>query len=716
MRLHPRRPVGSNPRPIAPASSGLAAVLATAAGLFGAGSTSAQDGRSSPRPPAVPLVTHNPYFSLWSTDDRPTDGWSRHWTGAVQALSGLARVDGKAYRLLGPKPDNAEPMTMAGLEVTPTRTTYQLEGGGVRITLTFLSPLLPDDLRILARPVTYLTWDIRAIDGKVHTASVYIDATAEFAVNTPDQEVAWRRSRAGNLESLSVGTTAQPVLAKSGDNIRIDWGQFYLASPRSDGMTSSIASDLVSRSSFAETGKLPTADDTQGPRPANKDWPVLAFAFDFGTVNETVESRHVLLAYDELSTVEHMGRRLEPYWEKDGGTIADLLRASENDYDRLRKRCEAFDVEITADMTKIGGPEFARLCALAYRQCLAAQTIAVGPGGKPLVFSKENFSNGCIATIDITYPSSPFFLLFNPTLLRGQLSPILDYARSGRWKFPFAPHDLGTYPKANGQVYGGGESNEKDQMPVEETGNMLIMLAALAKAEGSADFAAEYWPVLKRWAEFLKEKGLDPENQLCTDDFAGHMAHNTNLSLKAIEALGCYGLLCKMTGRDPEAAEYTTLAREMAGRWAKMAEDGDHYRLAFDKPGTWSQKYNLVWDRLLGLDLFPRDLARKEVAFYLAHQNEYGLPLDNRSAYTKLDWIVWTATLTEKPADFRAIVDPILQYADKTPSRVPLSDWYWTTDAKQAGFQARSVVGGVFIKALDDPTLWSKWAGRSRTR
>jgi hypothetical protein len=240
------------------------------------------------------------------------------------------------------------------------------------------------------------------------------------------------------------------------------------------------------------------------------------------------------------------------------------------------------------------------------------------------------------------------------------------------------------------------------------------MVAALAKAEGTAEFAAEYWPLLSTWAAYLRQKGLDPENQLCTDDFAGHLAHNTNLSLKAIEALGGYALLCEMSGKKTEAAELKDVARKMAVRWVTMADDGDHFRLAFDKPGTWSQKYNLVWDRILGIDLFPPDVARKEVAFYLTHQNEFGLPLDNRSKYTKLDWIVWTATMAESRKDFEAIVAPTLKFADKSPSRVPLSDWYWTHDAKQQGFQARSVVGGVFIKALADPALWKKWAAKAR--
>ena len=314
--------------------------------------------------------------------------------------------------------------------------------------------------------------------------------------------------------------------------------------------------------------------------------------------------------------------------------------------------------------------------------------------------------------MDVTYPSSPFFLLFNTRLLRGQIQPILDYASLDRWRFPYAPHDLGTYPLANGQVYGGGEKSEDRQMPVEESGNMLILLGALAKIQGSAEFSRPYWPILTRWAQYFREKGMDPENQLSTDDFAGHLAHNTNLSIKAILGLANYGALAEALGKPDVAAQYRTLAGEMAAKWAKMADDGDHYRLAFDKPGTWSQKYNLVWDKLLGLRLFPPEIARKEIAWYKTRQKPFGLPLDNRADYTKLDWILWTATLADNPQDFAALADPAYRFANETTDRVPLSDWYWTTDGRQRGFQARSVVGGVFIKLLEDPAVWKKWAAK----
>jgi len=219
---------------------------------------------------------------------------------------------------------------------------------------------------------------------------------------------------------------------------------------------------------------------------------------------------------------------------------------------------------------------------------------------------------------------------------------------------------------------------------------------------------------LTKWAEFLLQKGFDPDKQLCTDDFAGHLAHNTNLSIKAIEALAAYAQLADKLGNHAAAEKYGSAAKNMASKWVDLAADGDHYRLAFDKTGTWSQKYNLVWDTILGLHLFPPDVAKREVEFYKTHMNPYGLPLDNRATYTKLDWTVWSATLSTSPADFQAIVEPIDQFLNKTPDRVPMSDWYDTVTAKQVGFQARSVVGGVYIKMLSSPEMWTKWANRSK--
>ena len=667
------------------------------------------------RPPAVPLIAHDPYFSIWSNTDKLTDGMPVHWTGKPNSISASVRIDGRVYRVMGREQrQNTPALDQTRLDVLPTRTIYEFSGAGVKLGLTFFTPALPDDLDVLSRPLTYLEWSISSADGKEHAVEIYFDAGPDLVVNSPDEAVESARFQIDGETVLRMGSKDQPILGKRGDDLRIDWGYLYLAADRSEGLTSAIGSRPRLRATFQDTGSLPNSDDLPDADPTRRGGPsVLALSLKFGSVGAAPVSRYLMIAYDDLYSIELFNRKQRAWWRRNGDDAASLIMAARHDHDALLGRARTFDAELMADLTKVGGEEYARLAALAYRQTLAAHKLTADFDGTPMWFPKENFSNGCISTVDVIYPSSPFPLLFNPVLARAQLEPVLEYAASGRWKWPFAPHDLGTYPLADGQVYGGGERTEQNQMPVEESGNILIDVAAIAKAEGNAAFAEKYWPLLQRWADYLKEKGLDPENQLSTDDFAGHLAHNANLSIKAILALGSFSMLAEMTGRKEIAAQYRATAEQFAKKWQDLAGNGDHYRLAFDKEGTWSQKYNLVWDRILGLHLFPEEITAKEIAFYEKTQNKYGIPLDNRKAYTKLDWLVWSATLSSNQGDFEKLIAPAYLWLNETPARVPLTDWYDTETGKQQGFQARSVVGGIFVKMLADPTMWKKYSQRA---
>ena len=669
-------------------------------------------GAQTARPPAVPLVTHDPYFSIWSMNDHLNDGPTRHWTGKAQRLTGLVRIDGNVFLWMGDAPRSVAALPQTSLNVTPTRTVYQFAGQGVSLEVSFLSPLLPSDPDVMSRPVTYITMTARSKDAAPHSVQLLFAGDASLAVDNWTQEVSWSQSRLKAMTVLRASNFEQPVLQKSGDDLRIDWGYLLLAVPDQAGASASTQSSDDVESQFAQ-GKVLAVDDLDMPRRADRRT-ALASVFDLGRVSNTASSRHVLLAYDDIYSIEYLNQWMRPYWRRNGMTMGELLEKAEQDYSSLDQRARQFDEELVADLRRMGGNAYAEVAELAFRQTIAAHKLVADVEGHPMLFPKENFSNGCISTVDVIYPSSPFFLLFNPELLKAQLEPLMKYTETGRWRFPFAPHDLGTYPKANGQVYGGGERTIENQMPVEESGNMLLMFAALAKIEGNASYANRYWPQLKQWAEFLQKEGMDPGNQLSTDDFAGHLAHNANLSIKAILALGGYSVLAEMTGRKSEATAYHQLAQDMANRWVQMAQEGDHYRLAFDQSGTWSQKYNLVWDRILGLNLFPAKVSQAEIRFYEAHLNKFGLPLDNRRDYTKLDWEVWTATLTNSREEFDTLIAPLQHFINESPSRVPLTDWYSTADAKQSGFQARSVVGGVYIPLLANPDLWKKWSSKAQ--
>jgi len=576
------------------------------------------------------------------------------------------------------------------VEVNATQTIYNFDCVGVDLKVTFTSPLLMNDLDVFSRPVSYISYSIKSNDGRSHAVKVLFSASTNIAVNSPSQQVTTQKYATPALSILKAGTVAQPLLQKKGDDLRIDWGYVYVAVPKSVNELQYITEQQDAVSSFVG-GSIKSTNKPGTQLELNT-------VINFGSVGPVAKEKFIELGYDDLYSVQYFTRNLKPWWKANSTqTIEKELTTAAAGYASVMQKCDIFNKSMYNAAVKAGGKNYANLCVIAYRQSIAAHQLLKSPQGDILFLSKENFSNGSINTVDVTYPSAPLYLLYNPKLLEGMLNGIFHYCESPMWKHDFAAHDLGTYPLANGQTYG-------ENMPVEESGNMIILTAAIAKAEGNTNFAKKHWKTLSTWAKYLSENGFDPGNQLCTDDFAGHLAHNSNLSVKAIVALGAYADLANKLGEKSIAKKYWTLAGGMSAKWVQLANAGDHYSLVFGDKNTWSQKYNLIWDKVLGLHLFSDAVYKKEINYYLTKQNIFGLPLDSRKTYTKSDWILWTASLADNQKDFKALTDPVYKYATQTPTRVPLSDWHETTNGKMVGFQARSVVGGYFMKILE-----SKW-------
>jgi len=654
--------------------------------------------------PAYPLITHNPYFSIWSFSDKINESTTKHWTGADQSILGLIKVDNQVYRFMGKdasrnENDKIKLANQLSVNMSATQTTYQFECGGVALNLCFTSPLIITDINLLSRPVTYISLKTKSKDGKKHLVQLLVGASSAIASNKGKEQMVVNGYTTQNLNVLKLGTVEQPVLKKSGDDLRIDWGYAYMASNKyhskqTISTLNEVSDDFIMNAAGINTTKVIAKSFSKAE---GVDLSINTI-FNTDTARDA-ETDHVLLvAYDEIKAIEYFKEKLDPWWKLDPTMNMDkMLQLANAQYAAVIAKSDRFNKQIYNDALAAGGDNYAKLCITAYRQAVSAHNLVKSKqNGELLFLSKENYSNGSINTVDVTYPSAPLFLNYNPSLMKGMLNGIFYFSeKSGLYKQPYAAHDLGTYPLANGQTYPEG-------MPVEESGNMIILAGAIVKAEGNANYAALHWATLTQWVQFLEKEGLDPVNQLCTDDFAGHLARNANLAIKAIVGIRSYAMMAEMLGKKEIATKYTQIATDMAAKWQELANAGDHYALTYNDKNTWSQKYNMVWDKLFGFHLFPQKVYDAEVAYYLTKQNEFGLPLDSRKTYTKSDWITWTATLSSTQGDFDKLINPVYKFSTSTTTRVPLSDWHETLNGKQIGFQARSVVGGYFIKVLHD--------------
>ena len=665
------------------------------------------------RPPSVPLATIDPYFSLWSPGDSLTGVDTTHWTGRANLLRGVAVVSGKPWRFLGRGPEPA--LEQVSLEVRALTTEAVFEGAGIRLRAAFTTPLLLDDLPLLSRPVSFVELRVESLrrGAKLPPVKFRLSASEQFCLDKEgDAPVETARLKLPRgLCGVSIASSKPRVLERSGDNLRIEWGRFLLAA----------AAPGAKAGSFRENGvrflqRTLEEHERSNYRPGYARMELeteadLSFVSVEAPAAPAGEGTLFLLGYDDAAaSVEYFGKRLRSVWNQDGKTAERALAEAAAGYAAERARCDDFDARLARDAEKAGGPDYASLLALAYRQSVAAHKLVVDENGELLWISKENFSNGSAATVDVSYPSIPLFLLYNPELVKAMMRPIYRFAASEKWPYDFAPHDCGTYPLVNGQTYGldreTGELRLEKQMPVEECGNMLVMEAAAALASGDVSFAASHLDVLRGWVKYLEDNGEDPGEQLCTDDFAGHLAHNCNLALKAILGIASFGILLGLLGRKKEAAARFREAKKLARGWVRRAKNPDgSFRLAFDRPGSFSLKYNAVWDRVFRLGIFPKGTFDAELRRYAAEARPYGVPLDSRKTYTKSDWTVWAASLASDRATFRRMAADLARFYSCTPDRAPLTDWYWTDTGHQVGFQARSVQGGLWMKLLADRGL-----------
>ncbi|TCD60187.1 hypothetical protein EIP91_010601 [Steccherinum ochraceum] len=654
-------------------------------------------------PAAVPLAVRSPYLSAWLPQGSGTalnGGWPTFWTGTVVGWAGYVKVDGVAYNFLGaPTVAGAQKAVQKSLEFTSTQSTFIMTAGPIDLTVNFLSPVEPTDLVKQSLPFSYLTLSAAPNDGKSHEVQLYSDISAEWITGDNSLTANWSTTT-GSVLTHQVQLANQSLFTEISDHIQ--QGSAFYSTHNTTGTTFQTGQDTVVRAQFIANGSLANTQDTNF-RAVSDRWPVFAYAHDLGTVSKATLPVVLSVGHVRDPAIEYIiaGGALQQrsvfFWTQ-FSTVSAAISSFLDDFSGALTRAKAFDAKVNKDATAISS-DYASIVALSIRQVFGATELTVSrdSSGKlnasdVLMFMKEISSDGNVNTVDVIFPSWPAFLYTNAALGKNLLLPLFEYQASGQYPNKWSVHDMGaSYPKALGHNDGKDEA-----MPVEESGNMLIMTLSHAQRTGDHSLITTYFDLLDQWTQFLITDSLIPANQISTDDFAGSLANQTNLAIKGIVGIKAMAEIASLTGDSAKSANYSSIAASYVTQWQAFATSttGKHLTLAYGNDSSWGLSYNLFADKLLGTNVFPQSVFDMQTSWYSTVANSFGVPLDTRHTYTKSDWEIWTAALVTSTSVRDLLVSSVRKYAADGSSSQPLGDWYETTDGAVEGFRARPVVGG----------------------
>jgi len=685
----------------------------------------------------------------------------------------------------------------AAFDASTTNLTYLIhgpnEGEPVKLTLSFLSPITPSSTMRQSLPAAYLT----VIAEGCFDVNVYTDVNGEWVSGNRGNEIQWdlyqtKGSKKSNsdggdsptIKTWKVSRRTQQLLTEFAD--RAEWGVLHFSAPAD--VYHQAGTSAALRQHFAETGSLRNEID-RGFRRIMQEEPVFAFSKSFKLGSKTRDSRDgcskkedsvvFTFALVQDPVVQFAAARgltlMKPLWAAYFESDTEFIRYHYDDFKTASYLARNYSDTLAKDAYESGSQDYQDIAALSARQVLGATQFS-GTPENPILFLKEISSNGNFQTVDVIFPAFPFFLYTNPRWLAYLLEPLLEHQLSGQYPNDYSLHDLGShFPNATGHPDGNDE-----YMPVEECGNMLIMGLALANAlrydtepafmsagssvaqpiEAAAarewhtavdeqgldkglittgEKAAEKWlarsyKLWDQWTGYLVRESLIPHNQLCTDDFAGWLANQTNLALKGIIGIRAMSEIADIVGKEEEAKKYRDIAESYIEKWQEygISRDQTHAKLAYTWYGSWTTIYNLYADSLLCFHVpsggnggggdgktggfnhqkplgegkktgsqgpfIPDKVYQMQSDWYHAVLQRYGLPLDSRHLYTKSDWEFFAAAVTSKKTRTE-ILDSIALWVNETVTDRPLTDLYDTEgNGGYPGFwfMARPVVGGHF--------------------
>ncbi|KAK3937404.1 hypothetical protein QBC46DRAFT_416269 [Diplogelasinospora grovesii] len=650
------------------------------------------------KPPAVPLAVRSPYLNAWLQGDSGCilpGSWPKFWTAQTQGWQGFVAVDGAVYNWMGAAPGPGT-VNQVSLEYTSTRSVFIFDvGGKVTLTVTFLSPVYPEDLARQSQQFSYIDVKARSSDRASHSVQIYLDVSAELASGDLSQVINWDSGNSSAVSYLKFFRASQQEFAESGEIA--SWGNWYLATRAFNGMTWQIGADTVVRGQFVTNKTLKNTKDTNF-RAVNDNWPVFAFSHDLGTVGDTFVERVFSLGIVQDQVINFAGTNglaaVPGLWSSYYSDDISAVVAFYNDYPYAATHSANLDVQIKEDSLNAAGDDYATITTLTVRQTFGALQFA-GTPSKPYIFLKEISSNSDIQTVDVIFPAYPILMYLNATMGRYILDPLFENQESGAYPNAWAEHDLGTFPNAKGYPAGNDEP-----MPLEECGNMIIMTLAYAQRTGDNAYLKAHYPKLSQWAQFLVEESLIPANQLSTDDFAGTLVNQTNLAIKGIIGLRAMSEIAQRTGNNDT---FGSIAADYLQKWKGLAintaANPPHTTLSYGDNSSHGLLYNIYADKLLGLHFIDQSIYDMQSAFYPTVALQYAVPLDTRHTWTKSDWEMFAAAVSS-PSTRDMFIGKLAGWINNTSTNRAMTDLF---DAATGGypangptFVARPVMGGTF--------------------
>ncbi|KAJ6087738.1 hypothetical protein N7467_006652 [Penicillium canescens] len=654
------------------------------------------------KPPSYPLAVRSPYLSAWIPGNSVaslSSSRAQFWAGNDLIWSVTARVDGVAYNLFGVKVplSGTKSGTVTEATYTSTHSTFTVQAGSRTFTLDFFSPISPKNYLRQSLPFSYLTVTVAAGDSS--SVQIYSDLDHSWVGQASD--VSWGYSTKSTTGVFQIqGADASTYSENS--NGQALWGSaVYATRPAGGGSLSTASGPSASvRQSFISNGTL---SGTHAAWTANG---VVGFAHDLGTTAKEVAVTFAVGHVREES-INFLGEAQTGYYRATYADTVDAVSYFLDDYSDASEESVTFDELVQSTGISSYGSNYSDILALSTRQVYGGIEITIPneslDTGTTRAFIKEISSDGNINTVDVIFATFPIFYILSPGYLKLLLDPILQYSGSDGYTKEYAVHEIGaSYPNATGHPEDG------EEMPIEESGNIIILTYAYQLATGKTDLATTYASQLSQYAQYLYKNGLYPTAQLSLNDALGELANQTNLAVKAAIGLATYGALTNQ-------ANYTTAGKSFAEKiWS------DH--LGTDAAGTrfliqygvtpWFLVYNHYPDLLFGLDIFPEEAYNATAAFYPTVRQKAGVPLDGAIGWGQTNWQSFVAATVTGSARELFIKD-LHAYVANGLNSAPFSDRYWVQDSGQyvAGdsysFRARPTLGSHFaLAALGGANTW----------